>query len=660
MHTRAVASRRAALEDKRRRLEQIKARRNQRGTEQQKQAEESSSDNNNNAANSLDEYIDGLLAAPKPALPTQTQTQTTDESSSVEKEDVVKKDETVQKNQDQMSTSSVVVAVQRPAVETFEMGTQTDDLLPASWDDDDSNNDNDDDDGKQQDAEESKIADNDNDNNHDHKDEVIVASAELTSDQREVYVQTPRFGQFLHAASKKMEKLLIDTPSVAEYLWNVDYTKERTSEEVKIDADDGAGMVSARAVYQCNEWTSGRKATCIDWSNTYKELLLVGYHQPKSSSISLPLPTPPVDPSAMSASAQLSNMVPNSASMHKGSIAAVTDGLALVWNLALTNRPEHIFTCWSPVIACKFHPTEPHLAIGGCHSGQIVLWDVRAGRLPVQKSALGITANATVRGHNYPISALEVTDGGSALVTSDTEGKLNFWSLSNLREPAESLTLSSSNISALSVSADSSSILCGDDNGSLYSIMASSAAATSTSARSSKRLQKKFETSDETGHFSMITAIAAKNGGGSNRSGQFAKGAAGLVLTCGVDWTTKVWAPAYSESPVLSFLSHSYDYMCDVQWSPTHPCVFATASSNGRLGLWNLASSLEEPLSGDGIRVGGEALNTLRWSGDGRRIAVTSGDELHVLGLTEDVTKVKGEEETQMMENFSSRKLFGP
>lgn len=92
--------------------------------------------------------------------------------------------------------------------------------------------------------------------------------------------------------------------------------------------------------------------------------------------------------------------------------------------------------------------------------------------------------------------------------------------------------------------------------------------------------------------------------------------------------------------------------------SPTHPCVFATASSNGRLGLWNLASSLEEPLSGDGIRVRDEALNTLRWSGDGRRIAVASGDELHVLGLTEDVTKVKGEEETQMMENFSSRKLL--
>lgn len=98
--------------------------------------------------------------------------------------------------------------------------------------------------------------------------------------------------------------------------------------------------------------------------------------------------------------------------------------------------------------------------------------------------------------------------------------------------------------------------------------MASSASATSTSARSNKRVQKRFETLDDTGHFSMMTAIATKSGacGGSNRSGQFAKGAAGLVLTCGVDWTTKVWAPAYSESPVLSFLSHSYDYMCDVQW----------------------------------------------------------------------------------------------
>jgi dynein intermediate chain len=46
----------------------------------------------------------------------------------------------------------------------------------------------------------------------------------------------------------------------------------------------------------------------------------------------------------------------------------------------------------------------------------------------------------------------------------------------------------------------------------------------------------------------------------------FARGAHGLVLSCGVDWTTKLWAPAYADKPLLNLLSHSYDYMSDVQW----------------------------------------------------------------------------------------------
>ena len=464
----AVASRRAALEDKRRRLEQIKARRNQRGTEQQQKSQTGNNDN----SNSLDEYIDGLLAAPTPALAAaDAPAAPADQPQEKESIDGVTKTTTTAKTSSMKAPQeeeAVVRMMQQAAIvaqtETFEMGTQTD--LP--WNDDDdttttnNNNEllhNDTNANKEETKEDSNEVEEGKDEQNQAVEELMTADY-LSSEQREVYVQTPKFGQFLHVASKKVEKLLSDTPSIAEYLMNVDYTKERTSEEVKNDSEDGAGMVrlsvclsvcgcyklddfvpfmesyickymqsniihnyslllllllhqiSARAVYKCNEWTNGRNATCMDWSNTYKELILTGYHQPKSSSSASSLPSSTID-STMSASAQLSTMVPSSASVHRGSIAAVTDGLALVWNLALTNRPEHVFTCWSPVVACKFHPTEPHLAIGGCHSGQIVLWDVRAGRLPVQKSALGITASSgAVRGHNYPISALEVTDGG--------------------------------------------------------------------------------------------------------------------------------------------------------------------------------------------------------------------------------------------------------
>jgi dynein intermediate chain len=78
------------------------------------------------------------------------------------------------------------------------------------------------------------------------------------------------------------------------------------------------------------------------------------------------------------------------------------------------------------------------------------------------------------------------------------------------------------------------------------------------------------------GHFGMVTSVAARpiiNSSNSPRLSSsegifkgFLKGVGGLVVTTGVDWSTKLWAPAYKDRPLMSFLSNSYDYMCDVQW----------------------------------------------------------------------------------------------
>ena len=122
--------------------------------------------------------------------------------------------------------------------------------------------------------------------------------------------------------------------------------------------------------------------------------------------------------------------------------------------------------------------------------------------------------------------------------------------------------------------------------------------------------------------------------------------------------------------------------------SPAHPSIFATASSNGSLGLWNLAHSVEEPITGsNGIMVdsiadlgadgggvganvpvgngGGSSsslpsrgLNKLKWSLDGRRIAVASSDTLHVLGMAEEVWRPTGDEEVRMMSNLRGRGLL--
>ena len=100
--------------------------------------------------------------------------------------------------------------------------------------------------------------------------------------------------------------------------------------------------------------------------------------------------------------------------------------------------------------------------------------------------------------------------------------------------------------------------------------------------------------------------------------------------------------------------------------SPTHASLFATASSTGSIGLWNLASSLEEPITGvDGIVVeadvastGKRGLNRLKWSADGRRIMAAAGDHVHVLSLSEDVVRQKGDEDSRVMSHLVSRGLL--
>jgi dynein intermediate chain len=209
----------------------------------------------------------------------------------------------------------------------------------------------------------------------------------------------------------------------------------------------------------------------------------------------------------------------------------------------------------------------------------------------------------------------------------------------------------------------------GDDNGSLSSVQ--STVQQATGQRSSRKQVRKLTTDEgeNRGHYGMVTALSTKTlkkGAASRSAGMakgFLRGNGGLVLSAGVDWTVKLWAPAYSDTPLLSMVSHSYDYMSDVKWSPTHPSLFATASSNGTVGLWDLATSLEEPLTGkEGLLIepdamSGRGLNRLKWSTDGRRLAVASGDNVHVLNMNEDVIRSDGEE-SKVMNSLMTRGLI--
>jgi hypothetical protein len=55
---------------------------------------------------------------------------------------------------------------------------------------------------------------------------------------------------------------------------------------------------------------------------------------------------------------------------------------------------------------------------------------------------------------------------------------------------------------------------------------------------------------------------------------------------------------------------------------------------------------------------GSRGLNKLKWSADGRRIVVAAGDHVHVLSLSEDVQRQKGDEDSRVLGHLVSRGLL--
>jgi dynein intermediate chain len=161
-----------------------------------------------------------------------------------------------------------------------------------------------------------------------------------------------------------------------------------------------------------------------------------------------------------------------------------------------------------------------------------------------------------------------IVQSQAGLVTGATDGRVNFWSLANLRDPLESLQIGDS-VSCLALSPETETLVCGDEMGNLYSISSSQSTLGGGTGQRSRRQVRKIDAGKEDCHFGMITSVSTKKLKAPARSGiqkGFLRGSGGLFLTSGVDWTVKMWNPAYTDKPLLSLVSHSYDYMSDVQW----------------------------------------------------------------------------------------------
>ena len=376
-------ARASALEEKRRKLEEMRARREQRG-------DPGSAAVRTVASSNLDEYIDGLLSAPTAAVDAMPKQKTIvateaskDEGTSTS---APAETDTAVESQKEDNVIAVVAAPSQKAaparqVDTFDAGTQTaQEDFPE---------------GEQEEEElqeETRIEESKEEKEMPVSEEQDIAPKVLSPEEREEAVTSVPFSSFLNTASKKVERVL-GAPILADLLVNFVGEKDGLERGAETQSD-GSRFVSAQEIFDCPKWTATRDVTDMDWSPLHRELMLSSYHMPSSAG------------TAAFGSAALSAVSPDdtpSASMFPRNGELQSDGLVLVWSLAMPSRPEHIFACGSPVLKSRFHPTESPLIIGGCQSGQLVIWDIRAGRLPVQRSG---------QGHAHPICGMEIVEGG--------------------------------------------------------------------------------------------------------------------------------------------------------------------------------------------------------------------------------------------------------
>jgi len=386
---------------------------------------------------------------------------------------------------------------------------------------------------------------------------------ELPAAERAAVIGSTEFVDFFSRASRLIERAL-GQPDVT-----IDYG-DQTIDDTDKDAQ-ARESVSFQMAFYDDRWSRERAVTELSWSPKHAELFCAAYSSKSSDAMSN-------DP----------------------------DGVVLVWNVNNKMQSEYQFFCQSAVTAASFCKYSSSQIVGGTYSGQVMLWDIRAKSGAVQRTP------RSAEGHTHPVYCLSVvgTQNAHSLITVSTDGKMCVWSLAMLNRPQEVLELKRKKNGDPEVAVTSmafpegevNQVFVGSEDGGIYQVY---------------RYGSKSGVNDcFTGHMGPVTAVHFHPGGG-------AVDLSDLFVTSSTDWTCKLWSNKGSTKPLYSF-EEAGDYVYDVQWSPTHPSLFASADGTGTVSFWNLNKDTEVPVLT--AKQNAHALNRLRWSPDGRKVAVGNSE----------------------------------
>ncbi|KAI6186232.1 Protein SDA1 [Aphelenchoides besseyi] len=388
---------------------------------------------------------------------------------------------------------------------------------------------------------------------------------ELTQEQKEKIVNSESFQRFLSRSSRWIERAIAVEKDKDIF---ADYTNERK------DNTYSDALITSKARFNDGNYINSQMGQAIDFSEAHPELLAVAINGQSSG----------------------------------------PEGIINIWNTNFsTATPECVFHSNSPLKSMCFAKFHPKLIIGGCSSGQICIWDLRANkRNPVNKSPI------SSRAHTQGVMRMQVVGSqhNHELITSSLDGQMCWWSLDNLHTPIEKLTAQFNAKKSVPISCfdfdhhDAGKFVIGGEDGCLY-----------LGDRNESSVEKKLS-SDIPAHDGSITNVDLHKTPGPVDFSRY-------CLTSSTDFTCKLWNLADNKNKqIFSFENKHGHYVTDVSWSPVHPAAFISTCLTGVLSLWNLNTDVDDPVA---TQKGGRAISQAKWLSDGKQIATL--DEIGVVQL---------------------------
>ena len=321
-------------------------------------------------------------------------------------------------------------------------------------------------------------------------------------------------------------------------------------------------------------------------------------------------------------------------------------GLIQLWSLSNRKNPDYVINYQTELTSAIFYKDNPKLVIGGSVTGQIMFWDIKTGRaVPEQKSPLGIGNENN--SHCYPIHCLAIVGKDNNLVSISTDGVMCEWSLSNLSTPINRYVIKPNDkydddkdnlneLGPLCIGAcqSNNSFIIGCDENDIYNI---------------KLEEKRYNIIDTyKGGKGPIFCVAPHPS-----TPECGNSFSDIFLSCGADWTAKLWSTSQPEEPLLTF-NQSKDYVYSAKWHPTNPSIFATADGSGYIDLWDLNRDRGIPTFRYDLKT---SINKLAWSCDGKKLA--AGDingHIAIFSSEKDVVNVKIEDINKFISNVNDLK----